>query len=120
MLVLAQRWCNGSPAENRASQVVEALVITEDKGVGFTLYSAFYDPAAGQDLSSAYKWWNRGATGMLPHLLSHVMDIVSKWSLPADEATAIKQYCDRMDAHVRAMRQCFGSQGPLAAALNGA
>jgi len=108
MLVIAQRWCNGSPAEPLSRQVVEALVIVEEKGLGFTLYSAFYDPAAGSDLSSAYKWWNRGSTGMMPHMLSHVMNILSKWSLPEEEATAIKDYCERMDAHVQAMQQCFG------------
>ena len=101
MLLLAQRWSNGPPCKPLDRQVVEALVIARsdsgEQGFGnWKVWSAFYDPAAGQTLATAFHWWDRGRWGLMPFLLSQSLEILSQWALPANEMTDIKTYTNRL------------------------
>lgn len=111
MIILAQRWVERiSGGEEFGRPVVEALVIARDAPcdqINCTLYSAFYDPNQGQTLATAFKWWNRGRAGMLPHLCSLAMDVLSHWSMPADQATSFKDFVDRLEEMTEQTREAF-------------
>jgi hypothetical protein len=104
VLVLAQRWVTGIAGGDQFDRpVVEALVIARASGADnatgdWRVYSAFYEPAMGQDLAQAFKWWDRGRWGLLPGLVSLSMEILSQWALPPTEIATLQQYCERLEA----------------------
>lgn len=92
--------------------VVEALVVREqpEGSIAWGLYSAFYDPQQGQDLTTAFDWWHRGCTAVLPtDLCVHALRILQGWALPVDEFTSIKEYVDRISAFDQHLRTYVSS-----------
>jgi len=109
VIVLAQRWVTDiKGGEEFGRQVVEALVIarkSEGDSIDCALFSAFYDPAQGQILATAFKWWERGRSGMLPGLCTLSLDVLSHWSMPADRATDLRSFVERLEALTEAFRR---------------
>ncbi len=106
MLVIAQRWVTGTPAEDFGRQVVEALVIVQEEpeALPWAIYSAFYDPTQGQTLAAPFHWWRRHASGLMPGLVSFVLEILAQWQLPPDEATQLQDLVERLERTEREMR----------------
>jgi len=106
VIVVAQRWVSGiAGGEQFGRSVVEALVLMHEQGTQCVLYSAFYDPAQGQDLRSAFKWWHRGTQGMLSGLPTHAVDILAHWALQPGEIITIKDYITRFAALVAQVKE---------------
>lgn len=108
MLVLAQRW-----TKQNEQSVVEALVVSQDtprpNAIGnYHIYSAFYDPAAGQTLAEA-DWHHRGTQGMMPSLALLALDILSKWALPPDEVRSLAEYAGQLTGLVQQVKAAFSA-----------
>lgn len=97
VLVIAQRWTDGiRGGEQFGRLVVEALVVRVEETAGH-LYSAFYDPDQGQDITTAFKWWHRGAQGLVPWLPVHALNILSLWALPKEQVTSIEAWITNLE-----------------------
>lgn len=111
MLILAQRWVTGTPSQDFGRQVVEALVIaqdTADETANCTIYSAFYDPAEGQMVQTAFHWWRRHASGLMPALVPLALDVISHWQMPPGEVTGLHQLVERLEQVEAGIRQQLG------------
>lgn len=92
MIILAQRWTDGTPSQKFPAPKVEALVWAEGK-----LWSCFYDPNAGEDFSKAGGWWERGVQGIsfAGAALGRSIEIVSGWT-DKDQLQSLQQYQEAM------------------------
>lgn len=104
MLVIAQRWTDRAGAEQLACLVVEALVLkkADTPSNAWRLFSAFYLPPAPIDL--AFKWWDRGSAGMLPHMLTHVESALAGWDDADNTVSELKSWLSAYETRHTAMQ----------------
>lgn len=106
MILLSQRWVDGiKGGEQFGRQVVEALVIlpmNDAPSFNHGLYSLFYDQ--GQNLSTPFKTWFRGAQGSMAGVASHGLELLSTWAAPPENITSIKEYIANLKACVDQIR----------------